>query len=545
MIEDRARGDPPRGRRAAPADVVLLAGKGHEDYQEIAGAKLPFSDARQAAKALAERAGRGAEASPRPAAPMIDARRGGAPCSRCAARRRRRPRRSRACTATRAALRAGRPVRRAARRALRRARLPRRRAAAPGAVAALAERGLDEAGLPGLEVADSRRALGDFAAAWRRALHHAADRGDRQQRQDHRDADDRGDPACLASATPRSRPQGNFNNDIGLPLTLLRLRDEHRAAVVELGMNHPARSRGWRRSRGRRSRWSTTRSASTWSSWRASRPSRARTAAAIAALRRRRHRRVPGRRRVRAALARARRRARACVDFALDAPAAVTADRLAVARRTTTLVTLRTPAGAASFALRVAGRHNVRNALAASACALAAGAPLDAIGAGLEAFAPVRGRSQTKRLRAAAAASVTLVDDTYNANPDSVRAAIDVLAALPGAALARARRHGRGRRPGARRSTREVGAYARERGIERSGQRAPSASTARRCRRARHFDDRRRARRRAGRSCRAARSVLVKGSRFMQMERVVAGPRRPAGASIEARPRRRSEPHAA
>ena len=63
-------------------------------------------------------------------------------------------------------------------------------------------------------------------------------------------------------------------------------------------------------------------------------------------------------------------------------------------------VAMQTPAGAATFALRVAGAHNVRNALAASAAALAAGCPLEAIVRGLESFAPVRGRSQAQALRA-------------------------------------------------------------------------------------------------------------------------------------------------
>jgi UDP-N-acetylmuramoyl-tripeptide--D-alanyl-D-alanine ligase len=81
--------------------------------------------------------------------------------------------------------------------------------------------------------------------------------------------------------------------------------------------------------------------------------------------------------------------------------------------------------------LRIAGRHNVRNALAATACALAAGVPLDAVQRGLEDFEPVGGRSRAVALQIDGRV-VTLVDDSYNANPDSVRAAIEVLATLPG-----------------------------------------------------------------------------------------------------------------
>ncbi|HSO45878.1 MAG TPA: Mur ligase family protein, partial [Rhodoferax sp.] len=89
-----------------------------------------------------------------------------------------------------------------------------------------------------------------------------------------------------------------------------------------------------------------------------------------------------------------------------------------------------TPQGALHYALHIAGAHNVKNSLAAVACALAAGVPLAAIAAGLAAFEPVKGRSRALLVRHSGRA-ITLVDDTYNANPDSVRAAIDVLAALP------------------------------------------------------------------------------------------------------------------
>ena len=84
--------------------------------------------------------------------------------------------------------------------------------------------------------------------------------------------------------------------------------------------------------------------------------------------------------------------------------------------------------------LRIAGRHNVRNALAAAACAVAAGVPLDAIARGLEAFEPVGGRSRAITVTVGGRV-LTLIDDSYNANPDSVRAAIEVLAELPGPRL--------------------------------------------------------------------------------------------------------------
>jgi UDP-N-acetylmuramoyl-tripeptide--D-alanyl-D-alanine ligase len=94
--------------------------------------------------------------------------------------------------------------------------------------------------------------------------------------------------------------------------------------------------------------------------------------------------------------------------------------------------------------LAAAGEHNVRNALAACACALAAGIPQDAIVRGLEAFAPVSGRLQRKQ----AVNGATVIDDSYNANPDSVRAAIDVLAQRERAAHPGAGRHGRSRHAG-------------------------------------------------------------------------------------------------
>ena len=118
---------------------------------------------------------------------------------------------------------------------------------------------------------------------------------------------------------------------------------------------------------------------------------------------------------------------RPTLTFALRGEADVTAD--AEWAHDHWSLMLHTPAGFHAVQLRIAGWHNVKNALAVTACALAAGCPLDAIVRGLEAFEPVKGRSQLKKARVQGV-PVTLVDDTYNANPDSARAAIEVLASL-------------------------------------------------------------------------------------------------------------------
>jgi hypothetical protein len=149
-----------------------------------------------------------------------------------------------------------------------------------GAVAALcAMRGLPWRGFAGHEVPDSLAALGATGHRLACASSPAADRRHRQQRQDHGDADDGVHPACLAGRRGALATQGNFNNDIGVPLTLLRLRPHHRVAVVELGMNHPGEIATWPPWPSPRWRWSTTRSASTWNSCHGAKPWRRRTAA--------------------------------------------------------------------------------------------------------------------------------------------------------------------------------------------------------------------------------------------------------------------------
>ena len=194
--------------------------------------------------------------------------------------------------------------------------------------------------------------------------------------------------------------------------------------------------------------------------------------------------------------------------------------------------TARTPAGDVAFELHAAGRHNLRNALAAIACTTAAGAPLAAIAQGLSAFRPVKGRSRTLLLRHRGRA-ITLVDDTYNANPDSVRAVIDVLAELPGPRLLVLGDMGEVGDQGPAFHA-EVGAYARERGIERLLAHGPQAiHAAMAFGGGRHFDDMAALTDAVRTHLPQCASIAVKGSRFMRMERVVDALSAPVGGEAE------------
>lgn len=391
-----------------------------------------------------------------------------------------------------------------------------------GAVAALAERGLDAQAMPGLQVADALAALQQLAAAWRRrmtlpliAVTGSNGKTTVTQMIAAILRDWLGD-AAFATA-------GNLNNHIGVPLTLLRLREHHRAGVVELGMNHPGEI-------AMLARWVQPQVVLVNNAQREHQEFMASVEAvarengsAIDAL---------GTDGVavypaddtyaplwhRLAGARAQR------TFALDGAADVVADATWVAAgesaRAHWALTLQTPAGAVSTTLHLAGRHHAKNALAAATCALAVGAPPQAIARGLAAFEPVGGRSLLRALTLRGRRA-TLVDDSYNANPDSVRAAVDLLAGLerPGALLLGDMGEVGARGP---QFHAEVGAFARQRSVAvlwTAGTLSAHAAQAFGAG-ARHFDRVDDLVAALGELPPAA-SVLVKGSRFMRMERVV------------------------
>lgn len=307
--------------------------------------------------------------------------------------------------------------------------LPQARAA--GAVAAVAEHGLAEAGLAGLQVADTRAALGTLGANWRArmSLPLIAVTG----------SNGKTTVTQMIASILRAwvgdaafSTEGNFNNDIGVPLTLLRLRQDpdtwHRAAVVELGMNHVGEI-------AQLARMAAPTVALVNNAQREHQEFMAgveavarENGAVIEALGANGTAVFPSDD-AHAAVWQALAGTRPTLTFSLEGPSDLVAE--AVWSGDHWAAVLHTPAGATAIRLRVAGWHNVKNALAATACALAAGCPLEAVARGLEAFEPVKGRSQVKALQRGGR-TVTLVDDSYNANPDSVRAAIDVLATLPG-----------------------------------------------------------------------------------------------------------------
>lgn len=183
-----------------------------------------------------------------------------------------------------------------------------------------------------------------------------------------------------------------------------------------------------------------------------------------------------------------------------------------------------TPAGVKDIRLPFSGRHNLANALAAAAMAHALGLSLEQIAQGLASAAPVAGRLTRLHTRAGG----LLLDDTYNANPASMRAAIEVLAAQPGtrvALLGLMAELG----PDAERLHEEVGRFAREQGIDRLLACGPFAQAM-----ARGFGEGAQAFAEqadligpARALCQPGVAVLVKGSRSARMERVVAELRQP------------------
>ena len=285
-----------------------------------------------------------------------------------------------------------------------------------GAAAAAVSRPCDSS-LPQMEVLDTRLALGRLGAFWRQqfSLPVVAITGSNGK------TTVRAMTESILSGCGRAlSTQGNLNNDIGLPLTLARLGSENQYAVLEMGANHsgeinylaglaqatiavvtnagPAHLEGFGDLEGVA---------------RAKGELFARLEASGTA--------VINADDVFAPLWRSLASHCRIVDFGLDSDAVVTAEWAGNSHGSDVL--LKTSQGEIELRLPLPGKHNVMNALAACAAAQAAGADLAAIKHGLESLSPVAGRFNVHTLPG----DITLIDDTYNANPESLQAALDVL----------------------------------------------------------------------------------------------------------------------
>jgi UDP-N-acetylmuramoyl-tripeptide--D-alanyl-D-alanine ligase len=391
-------------------------------------------------------------------------------------------------------------------------------AAAAGAAGAIVERAQPTLPLPQIVVPDALVALQTLAAAWRRqfALPVVAVAGSNGKTTTKEMT-----AAILARGGAALSTEGNLNNHIGVPLTLLRLDASHRAAVVELGADRVGEVAALMR-------------------W-------ARPTVGLITNAGAEHLEFFG---DLAGVAEG--EGEAVAGLPADGVAVINADDafadywrgISAAGRTLTFgrregadfralaasetieegefltrFTLTCPLGETAIRLRAGGGHNLVNALAAAAAASAAGASLADIAAGLGEFRAVSGRLQLKAGRR----GTWIIDDSYNANPDSVRAGLDVLSRATGAKWLV---FGDMAELGSvtDQSHTEVGAYAREHGVERLF--AVGTSTPRTVASFGHggewFADADALLARLGEELVPGVTVLVKGSRVNRLERVVA-----------------------
>lgn len=389
----------------------------------------------------------------------------------------------------------------------------RERGAVAAVVAADAAESLTASGLPLLVVDDTRLALGALAASWRSrfSLPLIAVTGSNGKTTTKE---------MIASilkaafgddvlATP-----GNFNNDIGLPLTLLKLDSSHRAAIIEMGMNHPGEIAYLARI--------------------------ARPTVAVVTNAQRAHLAGMGSLESIAAekgsifegldasgtavfsaddrwaeLWRAQSANCRVLNFSFERAAPVSGNYQVHGLENQ--LTISIAGETITVNLAMPGVHNARNALAAAAVAVAAGIAPSAVRDGLSAFSGIKGRLQ----RRSGLNGSLLLDDTYNANPDSVRAGIDVLAATVGKKILVLGDMGEIGEMTAQFHD-EIGGYAKSQGIDRLFAFGESAALA-----ALNFGA-------GGQHFKKIETliealigeltpdttVLVKGSRFMRMERV-------------------------
>jgi len=301
-----------------------------------------------------------------------------------------------------------------------------------GAVAAIVREGVSTA-LPHISVRDTRLALAELAGAWRRRLSQAGN-GSLSvvgiTGSNGKTTVKEMTAAILGVAGSVLFTQGNLNNDIGVPLTLLRLNEQYRYAVIEMGANHPGEiaytsryaqadvvilnNAGAAHIEGFGSLDGVAEAKGEII--------QTLKADGIAVINRDDRyfgywQKLAGSRRT--------------LSFGLNEQADVRAEKITTEIRNQVFATsfkLIAAQGTVEVNLKLAGRHNVANALAATAAGLALGLSLEQIKQGLESVLPVTGRLQPLVSRL----GNIVIDDTYNANSASLKAGLDVLAGCAG-----------------------------------------------------------------------------------------------------------------
>lgn len=389
--------------------------------------------------------------------------------------------------------------------------------ASQGAVAALVSQPVS-ADLPCVRVADTRLAMGALASWWRQqmALPLIAVTGSNGKTTTKEMI-----AAILQQVSPAAdsvlATDGNFNNDIGMPLTLLRLRPQHRYAVIEMGMNHLGEIDYLTRLA--LPDVAVINNAGTAHIGElGSRENIAKAKGEIFAGLGRAGVAVINQDSPFASYWHSLNPQRRIVGFGTDTTAEVRGEWQAGAAEGAFV--LHAAGESLPVQLQVPGEHNRMNALAAAAACLAIGASVQAVVEGLNQFGGVKGRLQFKRTHHGA----LLIDDTYNANPDSMRAALDVLRGYSAPTCFVMGDMGELGDDAAQMHA-QIGAYAQQCGITHLyaiGAYTPAAVEAF-GQGAQHFADITALIAVLDAAVTEQAVVLVKGSRFMRMERVVNG----------------------
>ena len=369
---------------------------------------------------------------------------------------------------------------------------------------------------PAVLVKDSRLALGQLAAYWRQTMpaRVVAVTGSNGKTTTKEML-----AAILVAASGDAASvhatAGNLNNDIGLPLTLLKTQSQHRYVEAEMGMNHLGEI-DYLTHIARPNVAVINNAGIAHIGELGSRENIAKAKGEIFAGLDAQGVAVMNADDAFFSYWQSLNTTRKVVTFALHAAADVTATYAEFEGHL--VVKFKTPEGIFDTTLQVMGQHNVYNALAASATAVALGISNAHIAQGLAAFSGVYGRLQRKL----GLNGATLIDDTYNANPDSMKAAIDVLSQY---AQPRIFVMGDMGELGANAAEMHasIGRYAKEKGIEKmlSFGELSRLAAAQFGAGGMHFDALDALIDHVNTLMKQGVVVLVKGSRFMRMERVV------------------------